>query len=283
MDNSDSLSTSGGMSSDAAGDSVKPGKEDNSDKPPHSPNSAENPVTIPGTISGKSSAKQGVIKVTKVIVLSTVMFTFISYWRAAAVVVGDLGSTAYYIGGIAEQFIGKIAPYFILAVMLFSYAVRAVYIEAVGMFTRGGVYRVVKSALGEWFAKISVSALVFDYVLTGPISAVSGGQYLVGLLNDTFKHSGVNIELPRNLFAMGVAIIIVFYFWWENVKGIEESSDKALKIFKVTMIMGGLVIGWGIATLLLKNEPFLSHLPPFELKLSDDRKNKRSIQAKGTY
>jgi len=270
MDNSDSLSASGGMSSDAAGDSVKPGKEDNSDKPPHSPDSAENPVTIPGTISGKSSAKQGVIKVTKVIVLSTVMFTFISYWRAAAVVVGDLGSTAYYIGGIAEQFIGKIAPYFILAVMLFSYAVRAVYIEAVGMFTRGGVYRVVKSALGEWFAKISVSALVFDYVLTGPISAVSGGQYLVGLLNDTFKHSGVNIELPRNLFAMGVAIIIVFYFWWENVKGIEESSDKALKIFKVTMIMGGLVIGWGIATLLLKNEPFLSHLPPFELKLSDD-------------
>ena len=30
-------------------------------------------------------------------------------------------------------------------------------------------------------AKLSVSALLFDYVLTGPISSVSAGQYIVGL------------------------------------------------------------------------------------------------------
>jgi len=32
--------------------------------------------------------------------------------------------------------------------MLFSFAVRAVYVESCSMFTRGGVYRVVKEALG---------------------------------------------------------------------------------------------------------------------------------------
>jgi len=217
-----------------------------------------------------STKPSGMAKSTKVIVLTTVMFTFISYWRAAAVVVGDLGSTAYYIGGIAEQFIGTIAPYFILAVMLFSYAVRSVYIEACGMFTRGGVYRVVKSALGEWFAKISVSALVFDYVLTGPISAVSGGQYLTGLLNDSAKLAGFDIVLDRNLFAMLVASVIVVYFWWENVKGIEESSDKALKIFIITSIMAAMVIIWGIVTIYLKDEPFLTHLPKFSLTLSEE-------------
>jgi len=217
-----------------------------------------------------STKPTGMAKSTKVIVLTTVMFTFISYWRAAAVVIGDLGSTAYYIGGIAEQFIGTIAPYFILAVMLFSYAVRSVYIEAVGMFTRGGVYRVVKSALGEWFAKISVSALVFDYVLTGPISAVSGGQYLTGLLNDTAKLAGYDIVLDRNFFAMIVATVIVIYFWWENVKGIEESSDKALKIFIITSIMAALVIVWGVVTVYMKNEPFLTHLPKFTLTLTDE-------------
>lgn len=198
------------------------------------------------------------------------MFTFISYWRAAAVVIGDLGSTAYYIGGIAEQFIGKIAPYFILMVMLFSYAVRALYIESSPMFTRGGVYRVVKYALGDWFAKVSVSALVFDYALTGPISSVSGGQYLIGLINDTFASFGVNIHLNKDIFSMFVAVIITLYFWRENVKGIEESSDKALKIFIVTAIMGVLVIAWGIVTLLIKKEPFFTHLPPFELKLSNE-------------
>ena len=73
------------------------------------------------------------------------MLTFISFWRASAIVLSDLASSAYYAGGDAEKVIGKSAPWFILAVMLFSYAVRAVYIEASAMFVRGGVYRVVRS------------------------------------------------------------------------------------------------------------------------------------------
>jgi amino acid transporter len=221
-------------------------------------------------IESQSTKSANLAKTTKVIVLTTVMFTFISYWRAAAVVVGDLGSTAYYIGGIAEQFIGKIAPYFILLVMLFSYAVRALYIESSPLFTRGGVYRVVKFALGNWFAKISVSALVFDYVLTGPISAVSGGQYFTGLVNDVFRLAGVNIHLDRSIFSMALAIVIVLYFWYENVKGIEESSDKAMKIFVITSIMAVMVLIWGLLTLIFKDEPIFTHLPPLEIKLSDE-------------
>src|SRR3954470_4551515 len=100
-----------------------------------------------------------------VLVVTSVMFTFISYWRTAAIVLCDLASTAYYIGGIVESQIGKAAPWFILAVMLFSYAVRSVYIESCAMFVRGGVYRIVKEAMGGTPAKLSVSALLFDYVL----------------------------------------------------------------------------------------------------------------------
>ena len=40
---------------------------------------------------------------TKVVVASTVMLSFISFWRAAAIVLNDLGSSAYYVPGIAEQ------------------------------------------------------------------------------------------------------------------------------------------------------------------------------------
>ena len=120
----------------------------------------------------------------KVFVATTVMLTFISFWRAAAIVLADLASSAYYAGGDAEKVIGKSAPWFILAVMLFSYCVRALYIESSSMFVRGGVYRVVKEAMGGTLAKFSVSALLFDYVLTGPISAVSAGQYLAGFIED---------------------------------------------------------------------------------------------------
>src|SRR5581483_6561853 len=127
----------------------------------------------------------------QIIVVTTAMLAFISFWRAAAIVLCDLASTAYYIGGIVEQAIGKAAPWYIGAVMLFAYAVRGVYIESCAMFVRGGVYRVVKEAMGGTLAKLSVSALMFDYVLTGPISGVSAGQYIVGLLNELLRMAHV--------------------------------------------------------------------------------------------
>src|ERR1700688_5270811 len=117
----------------------------------------------------------------KVVIAPTAMLSFISFWRAAAVVLNDVGSSAFYAGAISEQAVGKSAPWFILAVMLFAYAVRALYMESCSMFVRGGVYRVVKEAMGGTLAKISVSALMFDFILTGPISGVSAGQYITGL------------------------------------------------------------------------------------------------------
>src|SRR5215469_9240875 len=138
----------------------------------------------------------------KVFVATTVMLTFISFWRAAAIVLSDLASSAYYAGGDAEKVIGKSAPWFILAVMLFSYAVRALYIESSSMFVRGGVYKVVKEAMGGGLAKFSVSALLFDYVLTGPISAVSAGQYLAGLIEDLARYLGRPLtHFPEDTFA----------------------------------------------------------------------------------
>src|SRR5215471_14827628 len=114
-----------------------------------------------------SQPQKAVVAVPRVIVATTAMLSFISFWRAAAIVLNDLASSAYYAGGIAEDAIGQAAPWFILGIMLFSYAVRAIYIESCSMFVRGGVYRVVKEAMGGTLAKFSVSALMFDYILTG--------------------------------------------------------------------------------------------------------------------
>src|ERR1051326_4335235 len=146
-----------------------------------------------------------------VFVATTVMLSFISFWRAAAIVLNDLGSSAYYVGGDTENIVGRSAPWFVLAVMLFSYAVRALYIESSAMFVRGGVYRVVKEALGGTLAKVSVSALLFDYVLTGPISAVSAGQYLAGFVDDISRYIGHPINFTQsgtNHFAAVFACVV---------------------------------------------------------------------------
>jgi len=194
----------------------------------------------------------------RVLVATTAMLAFISFWRAAAVVLNDLGSSAFYAGAIAEQAIGKSAPWFILAIMLFSYCVRSMYIESCSMFVRGGVYRVVKEAMGSTLAKFSVSALMFDYILTGPISGVSAGQYLVGFLNDVFKYFHVKIVFPLDFASALFAILVTLYFWWENVKGIPESSEKALRIMYVTTVMVVAMIAWAAYTIGVRG----AHLPP---------------------
>src|SRR5436853_309493 len=143
----------------------------------------------------------------RVLVATTAMLSFISFWRAAAVVLNDMGSSAFYAGAISENFIGKTAPWFILAIMLLAYAVRSLYIESCSMFVRGGVYRVVKEAMGSTIAKCSVSALMFDYILTGPISGVSAGLYLVGLMNQVLAYFHSSIQFPVNATAAFFAIL----------------------------------------------------------------------------
>ncbi|MGA2133792.1 MAG: APC family permease [Bryobacteraceae bacterium] len=185
-----------------------------------------------------------------VVVATTVMLSFISFWRAAAIVLSDLASSAYYVGGIAEQAIGKAAPWFILAIMLFSYAVRAIYIESCSMFVRGGVYKVVHEAMGGTLAKFSVSALMFDYVLTGPISGVSAGLYLGGLINETGEYlhiSGLRVHPPY--FAAVFAAVVTVYFWRKNIIGIHESSEKALQIMQITTVMVVILIAWCLVTI----------------------------------
>ncbi len=141
-------------------------------------------------------------------------------------------------------------------------AVRSIYIESCAMFVRGGVYRVVKEAMGGTLAKLSVSALLFDYILTGPTSGVSAGQYIVGWLVDFF-HLGPDSLLAtnQNLIAAGIAVAITAYFWRVNLKGIHESSDQAMRIMGATTVMGIIMILWCCATLSV--HPDKIKAPPF--------------------
>src|SRR6202051_1492430 len=186
----------------------------------------------------------------KVFVATTVMLSFISFWRAAAIVLSDLASSAYYVGGDPENVLGKSAPWFVLAETLFSYAVRSLYIESSSMFVRGGVYRVVKEAMGGSLAKLSVSALLFDYVLTGPISAVSAGAYLAGFIKDMGVYLHRPLQFSDDHFAAGLGVIVVAYFWWKNTQGMHESSQKALQIMVITTVMVVILLIWCTITVL---------------------------------
>src|ERR1035437_2228966 len=169
----------------------------------------------------------------KVVVATTVALSFISFWRGASIVLSDLASSMFYAGGAAEAAVGKAAPWFVLAVMRLCFAVRSVYLESCSMYVRGGVYVVVHDSMGPVMAKLSVSALLFDYILTGPISVVSAGHYLGALLNEISGRLHQSYHLNVNLFAAGAGISITLYFWWQNIKGVHTSSGKTLRIMQI--------------------------------------------------
>jgi hypothetical protein len=117
--------------------------------------------------------------------------------------------------------------------------------------------------LGGTLAKLSVSALMFDYILTGPISGVSAGQYIVGLINETFITADIHGWIPRavhnlyngtphfnvNMTSVVFALAVTIYYWWENTKGIQESSEKALRVMQITTVMVVILMVWSALTL----------------------------------
>ena len=208
-------------------------------------------MQTPGTSSNTNT--------TKVVVATTVALTFISFWSAAAVVLNDMASTMFYIGGIVEQSVGKPAPWLVLTVMFFSFAVRSVYMESSSMFVRGGVYVVVRDSMGPTLAKLSVASLVVDYVLTGPISVVAAGQYLGRLMNEFSAAFHVGWQTNPNWFSVFFSIVVTGYFWWSNIKGVPESSAKALRIMQITTVMVVILLIWCPLTLVLRGN---AQLPP---------------------
>ena len=195
----------------------------------------------------------------KVVVATTVALSFISFWRGAAIVLADLASSSYYAGGIAEQAVGTAAPWFILGAMLFTFAIRSVYMESCSMFVRGGVYVVVRDSMGPFVARLSVSSLVFDYILTGPISSVTAGQYLGRLIQEVGSLLGQRWSFSPNYFAAFFGIVVTIYYWWYNIKGIQESSTKALRVLQIMTVMVAALVIWCPITLLLRGNV---HLPP---------------------
>jgi len=207
----------------------------------------------------------------KIVIATTVALSFISFWRAAAIVLSDLASSAFYAGGIAERAIGPSAPWFILGVMFFSFAVRSVYIESSSMFVRGGVYVVVRDAMGSFVARFSVSSLIFDYILTGPISVVCAGQYLARLMNEVSEMMHSPLRADPFQFAAWFGVAVTIYFWWSNTKGIHESSGKALRIMQITSVMVIAFMIWCPLTLLVRGPAQIPPLPTIQnLHFSDD-------------
>ena len=102
---------------------------------------------------------------------------------------------------------------------------------------------------------------------TGPISGVSAGQYIMGLIlqyvnliaPDFYKAMHLDRQDPGEFGEAVVrwgsvllSVAVTVYFYRQNLKGIHESSDKAMKIMYATTAMAAIVIVWCVVTLVIR-------------------------------
>src|SRR5260370_156697 len=96
---------------------------------------------------------------------------------------------------------------------------------------------------------------MFDYILTGPISAVTAGQYLIGLWLEILGYAtGSHIDkATQNAMTQWGSVFfasaITLYFFRKNIIGIHESSEKALMIMIATTVMAVVMFSWCGVTL----------------------------------
>src|SRR5262249_34874270 len=96
------------------------------------------------------------------------------------------------------------------------------------------------------------------YILTGPISSVTAGQYIVGLGLDLLKLIGgvtvpeANAKFIKNWGSVVIACLVTLYFYYQNLRGIHESSSRALSIMKVTAAVGAIMLLWCGVTLVVR-------------------------------
>jgi len=67
------------------------------------------------------------------------------------------------------------------------------------------------------------------------------------------------VRIDQNTFAAGFAVLVTIYFWWANIKGVHESSGKALRIMQITTVMVVIFLIWCPITIALKGR---WNLPP---------------------
>jgi amino acid transporter len=114
-----------------------------------------------------------------------------------------------------------LVPLVVLASMLTIFIISVAYSRVIEHFPNGGGgYVVASHLLGPWAGLVSGSALTVDYVLTITVSVAAGGDALFSLLDPSWQHYKLPLELVSLLFLLVM-----------NLRGVKESVLAVAPVF----------------------------------------------------
>ena len=177
---------------------------------------------------------------------TTTLLSFISLGRGAALAVVELGGAAAFASGVAERALGPSAPWFVLSAVLLGIVIRAVDLESCALFLSGGLYGIVKEALGKPAARLAASALLVEHLLLGAIAASVAGHYVAAVGTVLLGLSRIRSDIATEDLATLVAVGLVGSVWWWQRQGRPLWSDILTKAVTAVVALLAVVIGWGL-------------------------------------
>src|SRR5206468_1135745 len=155
----------------------------------------------------------------RVVLASRTLVSYVSVWRATTRALVELGSPAFFIGGVAWSSLGGAAPWFVLAAVVCSVAARAADVEARALFIPGGLYGSVRQTLGGVAAKTAASALLLDRLVFGSLAATVAGHYVAAVSGALFRAPLPGPTLSPDTLPILVAILVIGIGWWLQRQG----------------------------------------------------------------
>ena len=194
----------------------------------------------------------------RVVVATTSLLSFTPVWRAAVLVLGELGLAAFIALSIAEPRLGPAAPWFILGAVVVSLAVRMVDLEASALLVTGGLYGAVGTAFGRPAAAAAAAAVFVGSLAIGALAAMVGGRYLASGIRAISGSSEAVRTLLTDEFSTAISIGLLALVWWWQRQGRRPSSRTLARgVTAVVGVLAVLVI-WALFTAVSYGSP----LPP---------------------
>src|SRR5262245_44941014 len=195
----------------------------------------------------------------RVVLASGSLVSHVSAWRATARALAELGCPALFAGGIVWAVAGPTAPWFVLAAVVLSLAVRAVDVEARALLIPGGLYGAVRDTLGRLPGLVAASALLIDRLVLGALAAVVAGRYM-----SAFASTVRVVRPPEELAGatapvyLGVALLVPI---WVMQRQGRLTADRAVaRAVGVAVSLLALIAGCG-AIVAIQRGGFVAPLP----------------------
>jgi magnesium transporter len=202
----------------------------------------------------------------RVVLASSTLVSYGSVWRAAVRALVELGCAGFFVAGVAWASVGSAAPWYVLAAVALSVLLRAVDVEARALFVPGGLFGLVRDALGIRAARVAVSALTIERLMLAPLAAVVAGHYLVALVPRISNALPGARPLTGHDGPVAVAMALLAGLWLLQRRGRPMPDRTVNRAIGVSIGVIVVIAGWGLATAWVRHTglpPF--HLPPVAL------------------